>query len=254
MAAKSPPRPVTVLASTMVTPAMLRLTLGGEGMRDFPPRQQGGYVKLMFAPQPGKTKPTVRTYTIRHQRDGEIDEDFALHGTDAASAGPATGWATSVTGGEGIVIGGPGAAKPLPEGRDFYLVAGDMTGLPAISVNLEALPRDAKGVALIEVQSEADCQSLDAPAGVEIRWLVNPAPGTRPELLEQAVRGVEWPAGSPYGWVACEFSAMQRLRQYLRVERGLGPSELYISSYWKCGLVEDDHKIAKRADAEASAG
>jgi len=44
---------------------------------------------------------------------------------------------------------------------------------------------------------------------------------------------------------------MQALRAYLRDERGLGPDRLYISSYWKSGLTEEAHKLAKREDAEA---
>lgn len=252
MASRPTPRSMTVIASRAVTPAMLRVTLGGEGMRDYPPGQQGGYVKLMLAPEPGKSKPTIRTYTIRQQRAGEMDVDFALHGKGAL-AGPATAWALRVTGGEAIELGGPGAAKPLPEGFDCYLVAGDMTALPAISVNLEALPREAKGLAVVEVQSEADRQPIDAPKGVEIRWLINPEPGTRPELLADALRTAAWPQGRVYAWAACEFSAMRRLRDYLRGERGLGSGELYISSYWKSGIDEDSHKLVKREDAEATA-
>ncbi len=232
---------------------MLRLTLGGEGMATFPENQEGGYVKLMLAPQPGIAKPTVRTYTIRGQRAGEIDVDFALHGAAGESAGPATEWALKAQIGQTIEVGGPGPAKPLPEGFDFYLIVGDMTALPAISVNLEALDRGAKGLAVIEIQQEEDRQHIDAPAGVEIRWLVNAEPGARPNLLSSALRNDEWPQGKVYAWAACEFSAMQRLREYLRHERGLNSGELYLSSYWKSGLTEDAHKVAKREDAEAAA-
>ena len=42
---------------------------------------------------------------------------------------------------------------------------------------------------------------------------------------------------------------MKLLREYLRAERGLGTDRLYISSYWKQGLVEDDHRDIKRSDA-----
>jgi NADPH-dependent ferric siderophore reductase len=52
--------------------------------------------------------------------------------------------------------------------------------------------------------------------------------------------------------VACEFEAMKLLRQYLRVEQQFGKERLYISSYWKRGLVEDEHKDIKRADAKTN--
>lgn len=250
--ARPEPRTMTVLASRQVTPAMLRVTLGGPGLEGFPEGQQGGYVKLRLAPLPGKDKPTVRTYTIRAQRAGELDVDFALHETPDGDHGPATDWALGAREGAQIDVGGPGPAKPLPEGRAFYLVAGDMTALPAISVNLENLPRDAKGLAVIEVQGEGDKQAIAAPDGVEIRWLVNPQPGTQPDLLADTLRAEAWPQGDVYAWAACEFSAMKALRTYLREERGLGPDSLYISSYWKSGLTEEDHKVAKREDAEAA--
>ena len=43
---------------------------------------------------------------------------------------------------------------------------------------------------------------------------------------------------------------MKALRSLLRDERGLGPDQLYISSYWKSGLTEDAHKVVKREDAQ----
>ncbi|MBO9499010.1 MAG: siderophore-interacting protein [Novosphingobium sp.] len=249
---RPPPRRFEVLSAERLTPSMHRVTLGGEGMDGFPAGQQGGYLKFRVEPE-GSEKPIVRTYTIRRQRADALDVDFALHGAGGGDAGPATEWALSVAGGEAILVGGPGMAKPLPEGADWYIVAGDMTALPAIGVNLEALPRDAKGVAVIEIQHEDDKQAIDAPAGVELHWLVNPRPGARPEMLADHVRSLGWREGRVYGWVASEFEAMRALRGYLREERGLGPADLYISSYWKKGASEDAHKAIKRDDAEASA-
>jgi len=243
---------------------MLRLTLGGPGLDGFPAGQAGGYVKLRLPQADGKI--AVRTYTIRAQRGGEngdasgqqIDVDFALHAkSDDEADGPATEWATRThaSNGQGdqIEVGGPGPAKPLPPGHDFYLLVGDMTALPAISVNLEMLPDDARGLAIIEVLSADDKQDLACPAGVEIRWIVNPHPG-RDVVLPAAVQVTPWPDGNVYAWCASEFSTMQALRRYLREERGLGPAQLYISSYWKSGLTEEAHKDIKREDLEATAG
>lgn len=42
---------------------------------------------------------------------------------------------------------------------------------------------------------------------------------------------------------------MQLNRQYFREVCGVSKSQLYVSSYWKRGLQEEDHKIAKREDA-----
>ncbi|ASK88385.1 siderophore-interacting protein [Sphingorhabdus sp. SMR4y] len=248
--ARPEPRTLTVMASMRLTPNMHRVTLGGEGIAGFPADRNGGYVKLML-PGPAGDRPLVRTYTIRSQAEDSISVDFALHGSDEDS-GPATSWAINAQAGDMIKLGGPGDAKPLPEGPGPFLLVGDMTALPAISVNLEALPEDATGDAILLVRDKEDRQPLVKPAGVNIHWLIDADLGADPTLLADAARGLSDVDRLAYAWVACEFEAMKLLRQYLRVEQGFGPDRLYISSYWKRGLIEDDHKQIKRADTQAS--
>jgi NADPH-dependent ferric siderophore reductase len=244
--ARPEPRTLHVISSRSVTPNMLRVTLGGAGMAQFPAEQAGAYIKLMY-PQPGSDRPLMRTYTVRSQRKGEIDVDFVLH----EDAGPASAWARGVKPGDAILVGGPGPRKLVDASADWFLLAADMTALPALSVNLELLPADARGHALIEVIDEADIQSLVHPAGIELHWLVNPHPGERPTLLADAVRALEWLPGNVGAWAACEFSSMRELRKVLRDEHPVERGRLYISSYWKRGSSEDQHKVIKREDAEA---
>jgi NADPH-dependent ferric siderophore reductase len=110
--------------------------------------------------------------------------------------------------------------------------------------------RDACGVAVLEVQREEDATQIDAPSGVELRWIVNAEPGLRPSFLVDALRQVDLPDGEIAGWAACEFEGMKLLRAYLRDELGVLPRNLYTSSYWKLGLTETEHKVVKREDAE----
>lgn len=241
------PRVLQVLRSTAVTPNMLRVTLGGNGISTFPADQDGAYIKLMFPPE-GEGKGIVRTYTIRHQRELEIDVDFVLH----HDGGPAATWAKHAQPGDSILIGGPGPKKPLNPEAGWYLIAGDMTALPAISVNLEQLPKQARGYAVLEVISEADIQPLKVPEKIELIWLINPQPGSQPELLAERLRALPWLEGSPSVWAACEFSGMRALRRYFREERDVARGSLYVSSYWKQGVSEDQHKIVKQQDAAAS--
>jgi NADPH-dependent ferric siderophore reductase len=79
---------LTVAASQRVSPSMHQITLAGEALRDFPQGQDGGYFKLILEPGTEGKKALMRTYTIRRQRETEIDVLFALHGGHAA--GPAT--------------------------------------------------------------------------------------------------------------------------------------------------------------------
>ena len=45
---------------------------------------------------------------------------------------------------------------------------------------------------------------------------------------------------------------MRALRRYFREERDVARGSLYVSSYWKQGVSEDQHKIVKQQDAAAS--
>jgi NADPH-dependent ferric siderophore reductase len=246
---KPAPRPYTVLNRQLVTPHMLRLTLGGEGMASFPADQESAYVKLMVPDgqdERGNARTTPRTYTVRHQRDGEIDVDVVLH----ADGGPAAVWAAAAKPGDTIPIGGPGPVKRLPDAVDWYLLVGDMTSLPAIGANLERLPAHARGYVIVEVTSAADIQGFELPDGIRIDWLINSHPGSDSDRLVDALQKIDWLPGTPGVWVACEFSAMRKLRRHLIDDRGVDKREMYISSYWKLGASEDGHRVVKREDAE----
>lgn len=55
--------------------------------------------------------------------------------------------------------------------------------------------------------------------------------------------------GVAAAWAACEFKSMQKIRQFVRDEKAVPKSHRYISSYWKKGLKEEAHRIAKKEDA-----
>ncbi|MGO3344181.1 MAG: siderophore-interacting protein [Marinomonas sp.] len=236
------PRELVVINKHMVTPNMLRVTLGGDNIHTIEPGQESGYVKLIFPQKKGRL---MRTYTIRHQRADEIDIDFMLH----ENAGPASSWAKNTAPGERILIGGPGPKKMIDTATDWQLLVGDMTALPAISVNLETLPANAKGYAVIEVVSVEDIQAITHPSGIEVKWVIKPTPGKNELALLQQVQALDWLNGSLSAWVACEFSSMKVLRHFLKEEKGMTKENLYLSSYWKQGSNEDQHKVVKSEDA-----
>lgn len=252
--AKPNSRMLEVIDRTYLTPHMCRITLGGAGLTDFPRDQASAYIKLIF-PQEADARPLMRTYTVSAQREHlhstEIDVDFALH----EAQGPASTWARNAGCGDQILVGGPGPKKLINHEADWFLFIGDMTALPAITVNLALLPDDASGHAIIEITTEADRQILNKPKNVLIHWVVNAHPtADRSPLLEQVKtlkKTLAWPSGQPAVWAACEFHSMRALRQYFKTEHASLPkSHVYISSYWKLGRSEDQHKIDKRDDAQ----
>lgn len=242
--ARLPPRQYTVMAIRDVTPGMRRITLGGPAYSGFPAGAEGSYIKLHF--DTGAPEPAVRTYTIRHQRheQSELDVDFVLHGDH----GLASAWAMDARIGDRIKMGGPGPGKLIDTDASWYFLAGDMTALPAISVNLERLPANARGYAVIEVLSQADQQQLEIPEGVEVHWVNRDAGEIS---LLSAVKSLPWYDGDVSVWAACEFETMRALRRYFKGERQVAKQRCYVSSYWKNGLREDEHKRVKRQDAEA---
>ena len=127
------------------------------------------------------SRPVIRNYTFRQfraaARDGpEVDIDFVVHG-DEGVAGP---WARTVESGAPVAFIDQGRGfAPLP--ADRTLLVADESALPAVAGILRDLPRETTGHALMRVLDEADIQSAQAPAGMDVRWLVRGAgrsPGT----------------------------------------------------------------------------
>ena len=254
------PRKLIVLNKQKVSGNMLRITLGGDALEDFPLDQESGYIKLHFARENvlggdieqqlrsdnAKARPMLRTYTVRQQRQNpsEIDVDFVVH-----QGGPASDWAINCNLGEQIYVAGPGKKKLVNLAADWFFIAGDMTALPAISVNLALLPADARGYAVIEVLEEADIQPLPVPENFELHWVINNhKQGT--SLLLDAVTALPLLAGAPSVWLACEFTSMRALRQYFHSDLQIKRRNVYASSYWKHGLTEEEHKLLKSADTQ----
>lgn len=261
---KPSPRVLTVINSTQLTENMQRITFKTEDLSTFDMESEGGYIKLMFNENGGTdlseiaegTRPMMRTYTVRNLRKGqnELDVDFVRHhhankSMTAETGGFASAWAQNAVNGDTISIAGPGCIKGLNHNADWFFLVADMTALPALSAKLEALPTNAVGYAVIEVNHESDKQKLTKPQGVEVVWVLK----SDATSLTDIVQSQEWKVGRVAVWSACEFNQMRLLRTYFRNEKEVAKDDLYISSYWKEGCTEDGHKVAKHEDQLADA-
>ncbi|MGM9472682.1 siderophore-interacting protein [Pseudarthrobacter sp. YS3] len=254
---------LTVIRREQLSPHMVRIIAGGDGFADFVNNSfVDRYIKIVF-PQPGvdyvqplnlwtirETMPRAqwpytRTYTVRWV-DAEARElaiDFVIHG-DEGLAGP---WADAAQPGDAITFTGPGGAyNPSPD-ADWYLFAGDEAALPAIAAALETLPPDARGLAFLEVDSDADIQPIAAPPGIQVSWLRrNGVPAGESDLLVAAVADAQWPDGRVDVFAHGERGYMKALRDVLFVQRGLERSQVSLSGYWAKGRVEDDFQAEKK--------
>ncbi|MGB1090789.1 MAG: siderophore-interacting protein [Oceanobacter sp.] len=256
---------LTVSEVSQLTPNMRRIEFSGTSLAKFPDGFVGGYVKFLFHKDgtPVETladipegRPVMRSFTVRaiDQSACKLTIDAAMHDPHGETGeGPAARWVRNVTVGSPLVLIGPGPVKLSEAGADAYALAGDMTALPALACNLEQLPEDATGHCFVEVLSEQDIQPLQKPNGIELHWVVDGEsisddPENSPFVSQ--IKALDWPQGSVCTWAACEFNKMKAIRQYFRlreVPKGMG----YISSYWKAGRTDEEHKQDKKQDTDA---
>lgn len=236
---------------------MIRVTFAGPELEGMPTGREGANCKLLL-PDESETidafrrrleegpPPVRRTYTVRSFRPEamELDIDFVDHG----DAGPASAWARRATPGAFLGFAGPGPIKVAHFEADWYLLAADLSALPVVAATLEAMPADARGVAVFEVPTDADMQPIDAPPGVTIHWLARSQSAAPSSLQEDFIRALDWPEGRVQVCVAGESNVVKSLKQLILSERGVDPKDAYISGYWKIGLVEDEHQLQKRQE------
>lgn len=208
----------------------------GEGAADFSrvPEQLGMGSYLKFLTSPSGTRPVFRSYTVRDFRPeiGELDIDFVVHG-DQGVAGP---WASRVEPGERIAILDQGRGfDPLPD-ADFHLLVGDESAMPAIAGILRDLPRDARGLAIIEVPQTDDAQLVEGPDGIEVRWLARAdtraAPGAK--ALEALRAFVPERPATLSAYVVGEQTLATEGRRHL-VAAGVPKPRIAFVGYWRAG-------------------
>lgn len=252
-------RSLTVQHVERVTPHCLRITLQGAELEGFYSPGYDDHIKLVLpdattgvltlpqlgdgaAPSADAPRPSMRDYTPRayDAATHTLVLDFALH-----DAGPATQWALQATPGQLVGVAGPRGSFIVPTAFDGYVLVGDDTALPAIARRLAELPAGTPVLAVIEVDSPAEVQTLPTAAQASVHWVYRQGQASgQVEPLLQAVRGLALPAGDVYAWVACESAVAKALRSHLVGERGVHPKWIKASGYWRSGSAgaHDTHE------------
>ena len=242
------PRRVEVVEVLDVTPRMRRVRLAGD-VHDLPVTGPTDHAKLFFpaapgeeppepvltarglaAPPPGVPRP-YREYTLRHHDPvaGTVDVDLVRHGAGLAGA-----WAEDPRG--ALWIYGP-RSSAVVERRDWYLLGGDETALPALARWLERSPRAAVVHVVVEVADEAEEAYLgEVPAHVTVHWCHRgtAAPGTT-TLLDDALAAFTPPPGEGFAWMGAEAGALRPVRRRLRAL--LPPAAVDLDGYWRRGVA-----------------
>ncbi|GHA25655.1 siderophore-interacting protein [Devosia pacifica] len=246
-------RQLDVAAIEDLTPKMRRITLAGPDLEGFDSPGHADHIKMFFSPDPDNPilpeagpqglafpegqRPQMRDYTPRafDAQRLRLDIDFVLHGDE----GPASAWASQARIGQKAVIAGPRGSLIVPMTFDWYLLAGDETGLPAIARRLEELPSGAPVIAVLEVADAAEEQVFETQADLALHWVHRngAAPGTT-RLISQKLTELEFPKGDAYAFIASEANASRAAKAHLVDSREFNPEWVKAAGYWLHGVAD----------------
>ena len=215
---------VRVDAVERLSPAFVRVTFGGAGLRDLStadgfdtrfkvvfPGPTGRLPQHSEVPEewqaawlgmPDAERSPMRTYTIREVHSSgdtvQLVADFVVHeplGGGVDDLGPACRWALAAQPGDVVHIVGPHRLSPIYGGTEFepgalrdLLVVGDETALPAVARILADTDPGFTGHVFVEVPTSDDIVDLPRHHLIDVTWLVR---GSAPQgrRLVSAVRG-----------------------------------------------------------------
>lgn len=224
---------------------MARITLTGPALEGLDPGLPAASVRVLLPADPTEvvlptwsgnefllddgSRPIIRTLTPLRFEPGplELDVEIVRHGH-----GPLSAWADAAKVGDRAAVSGTGRGYEINPSARSFLLAGDESALPAISVLLRALPPEAAVQVLVEVRHLADRLELPAHPGATVQWYQLES-GSRPgDSLVTAVTGAQLDPDVQV-WAAGEAAAVQRIRRHLFDVRGLPRARAVVRGYWK---------------------
>lgn len=245
-----------------VSHSMIRVELDGDGLAGFDPTEYtDAYINAYFPTAerpyppdfdpttakklPAEERPCSRRYTVRawDATTGVLTLDFVVHG-DTGVAGP---WALHAKPGDVLHFSGPsGGYRPDPE-ADWHLMLGDESALPAIAASLAVLPAGAVAHVFLEVDGPDDELPLESSGDVHLTWLYRVDSPDNPQLLLDAIRAFERPAGRVQAFVHGEAVGNRALRKHLLGEWAVPRSDISVSPYWRRGDTDESWRAVKAA-------
>lgn len=263
----APPAPLygTVESVHQLTPSMVRLVFGGEGLDGFEPTAfTDQYVNALFVPADAPyavpfdvetarrdgAGPRGRRYTVRawDADTRRLTIDFVAHG-DEGYAGP---WAQRAQPGDRLQMVGPSGGY-RPGAADAHLMVGDESALPAIAASLEVLAPGTRAVVIVVADGPEHELALESPAELDVRWCHRKEHADSTDQLLAVLASVAWPEGSVDVFVHGEAAEVRAVRRFLVAERGIDASSSSISPYWRRGQTDEAWREVKREWLEAQA-
>lgn len=237
-----------VLSVIRVSPNMIRIDFGGEGLTQF--RSSGRpdeWTRLMFPVEPsgkvelpilrdGKWKgpPTcelspARPYTVRKwvPTSGVLTIEFVVH-----EGGIAADWANRASPGDRIVVSAPFGRFIPPSDSGWTVLLADITGLPAVARIIEERAAINVISAHVELPHEDDRQELRAGRDVSLYWYDSFGKESKPTRLLDIAQAIKLPEGKGYLYIAGEATAASEVRKHFRDVVGIDKERITSVGYW----------------------
>lgn len=254
-----------------LTPKMVRVTLGGDGLAGFEPLPfSDQYVNALFVPDsapyrapfevaearalPSAQRPRGRRITVRawDPTDRLLTLDFVSHG----DVGYSGSWVRSARVGDLLQFLGPSGSYLPDREADWHLLVGDESVLPAIAASLPHVPAGRPAVAIVLVDGPEHELRLECQADLTTIWLHRDPAAHDHEHQLRALEALTFPKGRVHGFVHGEASETRAVRRHLLADRGVLREHLSASPYWRCHYSDEDWREVKKvwvAEMEAEA-
>lgn len=251
----------TVIETRQLSPSMVRVVFGGEGLDSYVPAEATDqYLNLMFLPEESPLtvpfdievaraiesdhRPRNRKFTVRFwdPETRQLTVDFVAHG-DVGFAGR---WAQNASVGDVLQMAGPGGNYQPDPDADWHLLVGDESALPAIAASAEALPAGASAIVVVVVDGPEGEIAIETAAHVDVRWVHRSTASSPDDALLKAVQAIDWVDGDVDVFVHGEAGEVRAVRKFLLSERGVVKEHASISPYWRRDHTDESWRKIKR--------
>lgn len=252
-----------VLRTETLTPCLVRVVLGGDGLADYADVPwTDAYVNVAIPPpgasyaapfDPAEVRERLapeewsvrRRYTVRDWDAAarELTLDVVVHG-DQGTAGP---WAASARPGDLLVLTGPsGDYRPDPE-VDWHLMVGDESALPAIAASAAAVRAGVPLVVRLVCDGPDHEVPIETDAALDLVWLHRTGGVDDDQLLLRSVRDLPFLRGRVQAFVHGEAGEIRAVRRHLLGERAVPRADVSVSAYWRRTMTDEAWRQVKAA-------
>ncbi|MFB4277264.1 siderophore-interacting protein [Nonomuraea sp. MTCD27] len=219
-----------VVEVEQLTARMRRVRIGGGDLSNLR-WTPGQHVRLLVGDGSGPLGGVLRTYSI-WQYDPAW-EAVELIGYDHGGDAPGASWVRNARPGQEVAFTRPDGSFVVRPEASYHLFAGEETASVAFGAMLRALPEGARACGVVE--AEGPGEHLDLPGGGLVRVNRDGAPAARSEVLVNAVRQLDLPAGWGVAYLAGEARTIQAVRAHLVGERGWNRRDVRTKPFWTPG-------------------